>query len=468
MTRHDSTALDLVEKLVALADIDTGYGDCYLHWARVALEPSLPYEDFATLQHMEDQVRNLPHQIKNALELNAWQKVQDLSRSFRIQQERLAAKNRLYQVGTKIYSDDISSWDPFDSHLPHGSNASKAHLPRLQEKALQLSTDLIHSFPAQAEFFKKRSRQLERLQLHTPSSQESPKLTRGNLQQQADAALSAGNFKQLEILAKQLTSPEDTVVPDQAREGEPAESKPDLPDLSCTFPAGSIEKAGHFGMVQATAERWHDLYQHLQRYLLDDFYCCGSSPPGLSQRLHDLDLPPGTPEALKSRVRFFLQHIFINSAGNRFIPSLVAEDLLVEEFPDFDPGSEPQCGPLLERLGLPRRCHLTRRRIERALMQHGFTLLQELGLDPLNFRLVCIPPDLHLRLGKTFGWGENPIWTHYDGYQVMPNRQLRALAGGDVRFGGIYDLVSLGYDYESSQTMVRFAIVQRKRMVRVE
>jgi hypothetical protein len=37
---------------------------------------------------------------------------------------------------------------------------------------------------------------------------------------------------------------------------------------------------------------------------------------------------------------------------------------------------------------------------EEALLAHGAGLLErELGLDPRGFRLVCVPPDVHLRLG---------------------------------------------------------------------
>jgi hypothetical protein len=47
---------------------------------------------------------------------------------------------------------------------------------------------------------------------------------------------------------------------------------------------------------------------------------------------------------------------------------------------------------------------------------------------------------------------------------ILRSGRLRALAGGDVRFGGIYDLVSIGRDYEAERVVVRFAVVQRKRM----
>jgi hypothetical protein len=60
-----------------------------------------------------------------------------------------------------------------------------------------------------------------------------------------------------------------------------------------------------------------------------------------------------------------------------------------------------------------------------------------LNLDPQVFRLVCIRPDVHLRLGKVEGWGRQPLWTHFDGYLIIANGALRALAGGSAQFGGL-------------------------------
>ena len=67
------------------------------------------------------------------------------------------------------------------------------------------------------------------------------------------------------------------------------------------------------------------------------------------------------------------------------------------------------------------------------------------------FRFVCIPPDLHLQFGLSRGRGQQHVWTHFDGYQVMRDRKLRVLAGGDVRFGGVCDVVSIRGNYESER-----------------
>ena len=57
------------------------------------------------------------------------------------------------------------------------------------------------------------------------------------------------------------------------------------------------------------------------------------------------------------------------------------------------------------------------------------------------------------------------IWTHFDGYEISKKGKLSAIAGGDSRFGGIYDLISLGREYSADHLIVRFAVVQRERML---
>ena len=159
-------------------------------------------------------------------------------------------------------------------------------------------------------------------------------------------------------------------------------------------------------------------------------------------------------------------HPLVNSGGARHLPSFLAEDVLVEDFPDPVEGEQPSASALLTSLGLRRRRGLPRIAIEQALLVHGVRVLDnELGLDPRIFRLVCIPSDVHLRLGEAEGWGRQQSWTHFDGYMVMPDGRLRALAGGDARFGGVYDLLGVSRDDDSDNLVARFAVVHRGRMV---
>jgi hypothetical protein len=150
------------------------------------------------------------------------------------------------------------------------------------------------------------------------------------------------------------------------------------------------------------------------------------------------------------------------------LPPFLAEDVLVEDFPDLKEGQQPQPSPLLAALELPGRRGLPREAIERALLTHGARVLEkELGLDPRVFCLVCIPSDVHFRLGEAEGWGKQPCWTHFDGYLIRTvegRLRFQALVGGDVRYGGLYDLLGVGRDYDSDRLIARFAVVHRERM----
>jgi hypothetical protein len=98
-------------------------------------------------------------------------------------------------------------------------------------------------------------------------------------------------------------------------------------------------------------------------------------------------------------------------------------------------------------------------------MRFGPQILEDaLALDSVEFRLVCIPYDLYTRFGRERGFGKWAHWTHFDGYQVMGGNRLRALVGGDGRFGGLYDLVSISPSDAREGVYARFAVVRRARM----
>ena len=159
----------------------------------------------------------------------------------------------------------------------------------------------------------------------------------------------------------------------------------------------------------------------------------------------------------------FIQQIFVNSGGARYLPPLAAESVLWEDFAENESTAD-QPSKLLAALGLAKRNGCAHAEIESELMRSGAEIVEKLlGLDPVEFRLVCIPYDLYARFGRERGFGKWPHWTHLDGYQVMAGNRLRSLAGGDSRFGGIYDLVSISPSDAHEGIYARFAVVRRAR-----
>jgi hypothetical protein len=229
------------------------------------------------------------------------------------------------------------------------------------------------------------------------------------------------------------------------------------------YSSETLTRARHLGLTSRHLEPRMELAS-LRRY---------AWTPASDERGHStaaqVPLPSGSPEGLRDGVEMFVIHPLVNSGGARYLPSLVAEDVLVEDFPDPADGQTPPASELMKSLRLPGRRGLPRIAIEQALLMHGARILEkELGLDPRVFRLVCIPPDVYVRVGEAEGWGRQPFWTHFDGYlirTVTGQVRLQALAGGDVRYGGLYELLAVGRDYDSDRLLARFAVVQRARMV---
>jgi hypothetical protein len=225
----------------------------------------------------------------------------------------------------------------------------------------------------------------------------------------------------------------------------------------------TLDRARHLGLAPRHLEPRMELAS------LRRFAWTPSSLEGGNSPAAEVLLPSGSPEGLQEGLAVFTIHPLVNSGGARYLPSLVAEDVLVEDFADPAEGQTPAASELVKSLALPVRRGLPRIAIEQALLMHGARILeQELRLDPRVFRLVCIPPDIYVRVGEAEGWGRQPFWTHMDGYlirTVQGQLRLQALAGGDVRYGGLYDLLGVGRDYDSDRLLARFAVVQRARMV---
>jgi hypothetical protein len=242
-------------------------------------------------------------------------------------------------------------------------------------------------------------------------------------------------------------------------------------DLSVSFPPQVIERGRELGLVEARTAPFAELakvreviYTHVDRPIpaKPDMERDGVHS-ARAQAEQQLPAELNTEEA-RVLAGQFIQQIFINSGGARYLPPLSAETVLIEDFAENESADAPS--KLLAALKIAKRTGRSRTEIEAALMSFGSEILaNNLGLDPVEFRLVCIPYDLYARFGRDRGFGKWPHWTHFDGYQIMAGNQLRALAGGDGRFGGLYDLVSISPSDSREGVYARFAVVRRARMV---
>ena len=464
----DNAVSSVVTAIIEAGNIDAVYRDVYLDRARALLAPVLSPEEFRRLEQQRAALAELPATIARELERANWSLVKELSQRMQALKDAIDDKGALLQTARTVYDVPDVRLDPFSPGLEAFTGIPKRALATLRTRALELLGTLERADGVWNDFYAARRRAFQ-ARAETASDVPEPGTATSSATDQLEAArdaLKAGDMNRLAALADVLAAATPD-KPSSARAGSvgptPAENEPG-PELQ---PAGysreTLARARHLGLTSRHLAPQLELAS-LRRYAWTPL----SDEWGHSAASH-VPLPSGFPEGLREGLEVFTIHPLVNSGGARYLPNLVAEDVLVEDFPDPADGQTPPASELVKSLGLPGRRGLPRIVIEQALLVHGARILEkDLGLDPRVFRLVCIPSDVYLRLGEAEGWGRQPFWTHFDGYLVRTAAgrvRLQALAGGDVRYGGLYELLAVGRDYDSDHLLARFAVVQRARMV---
>jgi hypothetical protein len=462
--RMDSTTSAVMTALIEAGNIDTVYRDVYLDRARTVLAPVLSLGDFHRLEQERAALAELPLTIARALDNANWSLVKQLSERAQTLKQAIDDKGGLLQTARSIYDVRDVRLDPFSPGLEPFTRIARRELPTLRKRAFELLETLERVdvawndfYSAQRRPFQERPQTGAELETDATSSPE-------DTVESARQALKAGDMKRLEGLADALIAtgtPSASVVAANVRATR-IEDEPRRELQPVAYSSETLARARHLGLTSRHLDPRMELAS-LRRYA----WTPSSDEHGHSAAAQ-VPLPSGSLEGLRDGVEMFVIHPLVNSGGARYLPSLVAEDVLVEDFPDPADGQTPPASELVKSLRLPGRRGLPRIAIEQALLMHGARILEkELGLDPRVFRLVCIPPDVYVRLDETEGWGRQPFWTHFDGYlirTVTGQVRLQALAGGDVHYGGLYELLAVGRDYDSDRLLARFAVVQRARM----
>jgi len=456
----------VVAMLVEAGNVDTVYRDVYLGRARTLLAPALSPEDLHRIEQEQAELAELPVSIARAMDRANWPLVKELSQRAATLKQIAESKKALTEAGRAVYAVTDVKLDPFSPGLGRFTRVTTKDLPTLRTRAVERLTTLEQSDPVWKDFYARRRAVFQTRAGIASAHQDSASGTTppDDAREAAEQALKAGDLGRLAQLADVLITGAAPAKSEPASGASAGASVTPAPkesgELLVSYSSDTLAKARRFGLAPRHLESRAELAA-LNRYawtpLLDE--------PGHAALRQAPPLPAGSPEGLQNRIEMFMIHPLVNSGGARHLPKLHAEDVLVEDFPDTAASDQSSKSELLAALGLAGRRGVARVAIEQALLTHGAQLLeQELGLDPRVFRLVCIPSDVHLRLGEAEGWGRLPFWTHFDGYLVLADGRLRALAGGDAEYGGLNDLLGLSRDYDSDRLVARFAVVHRERM----
>lgn len=470
----------VVQRLIEVSESDTVYADVYLRRAGELLGGLLPPAQYRSLKHVEADIEQAIGQSKAATMQQDWRRVEALAAQVEGLRQSAQENAALGVLGAKVYDRVGVHLDPFSP----GFESLPGHehdLAEVRDTLVERLKALVGADSELAPFYESRRAffaGFELLSKRSASKAGSAATEAGSaeLQRLAAQAAQQGDMAQLRRHAQALLAR-------QAQEGTSSAVTSDTPapaldraayacpiDLAVPFSAEVVTRAQALGFAAARAEplpQAAPLFDYVvSRVWQANLAGAESEREGTMRTAAAVDqvgFPKEVAEPVKVLVGQFLRNAFVNSGGARYLPQFSAEEVLIEDFPE---NQEPPSSELLSALGLAKRRGLARFEIDDALQEHGAVILRDrLGLDPLEFRLLCIPHDLYMRCGRERGWGQQEQWTHFDGYQVLKNGTLRALVGGGVRHGGLSDLLSIAISDQRESVVARFAVIRRARQV---
>ena len=475
-----ASSVEVVRMLVDVADADTVYRDVYLPRARALLGRDLSAEQYRGFRGVRQQIEESVAASRAATLLQDWKLVQELAARAEELRRGAEAQAALITVGELVYDAPPVVIDPFSPGLAALAK-SGADLADLREKTVAKLEKLKTADAELAAFYEARRAFLAGLMVAARRPESAGKKTDApravaDLERLAYEAAQRNDVAELKRLADEILAQkaaEATKPAATATEAAPTVAMPldACPvDLGMPFPAEVVTRARALGFAVATTQpqpKVGPLLEYVAARVgqagLQDAESEHEGAMKIEALVDQSAFPPDVAEHAKTLIAQFVRHTFVNSGGARYRPGFVAEAVLVEDFPE---GQEPTDAPLSKALGLGGRRGLARNEIETALSAHGARVVKdELGLDPTEHKLVCVPPDVYSRFGLEQGWGKQPQWTHFDGYQVLKGGRLRALVGGDARYGGVNDLTSIAPSDKRESVVARFAVVRRARLV---
>ena len=457
----------VVGLLARAADGDTLFRDLHLLRARELLSPLFAESRYHGAAGEREEAERSLRQARIAASQRDWERVKELSSKAAALQQSLQSTQDLCTLAGSIYDAPAVAMDPFSPGVPtpRGKDARGLHAD-----VIDALTRLETADAARADLYKSRREAISALRPSTASPGASDKEAAASDERRVRLAAEHGGADELLQLAQKMLSDS----PAAESKAGPAETSgarfQPPPALADAFPQTSIDRAKALGLEPVESHVVPEVAATVRDFL--DRYGWGPATAELGRASDGVtQLRALARERISSRelaetaaetISLFATQVFVNSAGLRYVPLPVdKEPCLIEGFPE---GEEPVT-ELLKALGLPKRRGLARSDIEKALLLHGSSVVEErLGLDPREFRLVCIPPDVYLRIGRERGWGQRPDWTHFDGYRVLRSGQLLALVGGNSRYGGIIDLCGISATDERENVVTRFAVVRRARL----
>ncbi len=460
--RSDMDLPVILRALVNLSTVDLLYADLYLSRAEALLPQLCTKEQYRALRHDQMRLPGLTAELRQATEHGDWSKVHSLAQEAATARERLVAASQVLPLADALYGPRVVHCDATTLALNGVVAQPDANLVRARDAVLDQLCTLAAQDADWVSFYRSRITYFEHCQL-VSGENAGPGVDIEQIRQQILAAITAGDFARINRLTDSIAP---TPITRSARLRAPRPREDQLLALAGMFSDATVKRATTLGLTMETLPRAGALNEYLS-------CCCADAatlPEAPITETHrpaesctcGHTCPPDVRPSLRENLDFLMGHPYISSAGLRYLPWFGMETVLVETFPETVPDARTGA---LTALGLPKRSGCARIIIEDALLTNGPRVCTELGLDPAEFVVACIPFDAYVRLAPKYSWGHQELWTHFDGYQVTHELGLWAVVGGHASYGGGDNLSSLVRDYDSDRLTARFAILRRQRFL---
>ncbi len=463
--RSDRTLKDrrrVVGALVRLSQYDWLYADVYLDRAGKLLPELCTQTQYEQSLDALGRLSNLTDKLQSAADRGDLRAVQELAEEGLQARKSRSDDPEVLTMAESVYGPRCIDVEPGALALTGVVAQSRQQTARDRDRLLE-ELRVLQVYDAElGTLYRDRSLYFEHLAIANDDESTTVIDTSVHRDELFDA-IERGDFARVQRLANPPSGPS------QEQRGRVRPTSPVTPTvghLALPFPERARQACNLFGMAPEVLDELAGANTFLSCACADR----ATFPPAPLSETHKKAAgctcghacPPDIDGAFHDNLELLMVHPFVTSVGTRYLPWFGREAVLVETFPENVSNAPSE---LLFALGLPERNGLSRKQIEDALRRNGPKVCELLGLDSVEFTVACIPFDVYARLAPRHSWGSRELWTHFDGYQLLSGPRLSALVGGDVRFGGPYDLCSVTRDYDPERLIVRFAVLRRQRFL---
>src|ERR1051325_11002278 len=297
--------------LIEAANTDTVYRDLYLRRARELFSATLDESAYRGVKSSEKDIEDLIGRGRSAVLQRNWDQAAQLSAQVESLRQHKAAMSPLTAIGKELYDADAVAFDPF-SPGKHLGPQSEAKQPELRNRLLETLAALAKFDPSFGSSYEKRRSYFSGLQLASATGSQKTA--------QRDRA-------QTERLAQELRDWKESGMATASVGASAVMTRYESPvDLAVAFAADVITRARELGLAEAQTAPVAEIAAAREAIYAHVWQPTPANPDlereGVlrAQALAEKNLPGVVAsEDLKILAGQFVQQIFINSGGARYL-----------------------------------------------------------------------------------------------------------------------------------------------------